>query len=88
MIWLILVYLTMSIVIAVSAAANAGWSAGSVILESPVIPVAGLSLLLVRIQTVDPSAFEMPDTPADEAGVFYSREKSAIGTKQAFKTGP
>jgi hypothetical protein len=28
----------------------------------------------VRIQTVDPSAFEMPDTPANEAGVFlFSR---------------
>jgi hypothetical protein len=25
----------------------------------------------VRIQTVDPSAFEMPDAPANEAGVFF-----------------
>jgi len=26
---------------------------------------------LVRIQTVDPSAFEMPDAPANEAGVLF-----------------
>jgi hypothetical protein len=25
----------------------------------------------VRIQTVDPWAFEMPDTPANEAGVLF-----------------
>jgi hypothetical protein len=25
----------------------------------------------VRIQTVDPSAFEMPDAPANEAGVLF-----------------
>jgi hypothetical protein len=33
-------------------------------------PVGSSLVFLVRIQTVDPSAFEMPDTPADEAGVF------------------
>jgi hypothetical protein len=35
--------------------------------------------------TVDPSAFEMPDAPANEAGVFLFssefRRKSAYGTK-------
>ena len=31
--------------------------------------------LCFGIQTVDPSAFEMPDAPANEAGVFlFSRE--------------
>jgi hypothetical protein len=39
---------------------------------------AGLLLtFLVRIQTVDPSAFEMPDAPANEAGVFYFRGRFA-----------
>jgi hypothetical protein len=45
-----------------------------VIIESPVNPLAGLSSLtffLARIQTAAPSAFEMRDTAADEAGVFY-----------------
>jgi len=26
---------------------------------------------LVRTQIADPSEFELPDTPADKAGVFY-----------------
>ena len=31
---------------------------------------------LVRIQTVDPSAFEMPDAPANKAGAFIFEEDS------------
>ena len=46
---------------------------------------------LVRIQTVDPSAFEMPDAPANEAGVFlFSREirrKSAYDVVDGSSTG-
>jgi hypothetical protein len=53
------------------------------------LALAGLLLsFLVRIQTVDPSAFEMPDAPANEAGVFlFSREvcrKSASGPKRTW----
>jgi hypothetical protein len=29
---------------------------------------------LVRIQTVGPSAFEIPDAPANEAGAFFTFE--------------
>jgi|SoiMetStandDraft_2_1073263.scaffolds.fasta_scaffold36170_1 hypothetical protein len=43
---------------------------------------AGLLLtFLVRIQTVDPSPFEMPDAPANEAGVFYFRGRFAVESK-------
>jgi hypothetical protein len=48
-----------------------------VILE-PGSPQPGSYLaFLVRIQTVDPSAFEMPDAPANEAGIFYFRASFA-----------
>ena len=44
---------------------------------------------LVRIQTADPSAFEMPDTPADEAGFFifqsgHSQLRPAITNSATF----
>ena len=42
------------------------------ILREPGSPQPGSYLaFLVRIQTVDPSAFEMPDAPANEAGVLF-----------------
>jgi hypothetical protein len=31
----------------------------------------------LRIQTVDPSAFEMPDAPANEAGVLFIFERGS-----------
>jgi hypothetical protein len=34
----------------------------------------------VRIQTVDPSAFEMPDAPANEAGVLFIFEGRFAGS--------
>ena len=40
-------------------------------------PAGSCLAFLVRIQTVDPSAFEMPDAPANEAGVFYLRGRFA-----------
>jgi len=60
-----------------------------VILREPGSPQPGSYLaFLVRIQTVDPSAFEMPDAPANKAGAFlFSRKirrKSTYGTKQTF----
>jgi hypothetical protein len=43
-----------------------------VILREPGSPQPGSYLaFLVRIQIVDPSAFEMPGAPADEAGVLF-----------------
>jgi hypothetical protein len=40
--------------------------------REPGSPSRGSCLaFLVRIQTVDPSAFEMPDAPANEAGVLF-----------------
>jgi len=42
-----------------------------VILREPGSPQPGSCLaFLVRIQTVDPSAFEMPDAPANEEVLF------------------
>ena len=38
--------------------------------STPIQPGPYLAFL-VRIQTVDPSAFEMPDAPASEAGGFF-----------------
>jgi hypothetical protein len=44
-----------------------------VIVKEPGSPQPGSYLaFLVRIQTVDPSAFEMPDAPANKAGAFFS----------------
>ena len=41
------------------------------ILREPGSPQPGSCLVfLVRIQTVDPSAFEMPDTPVNKTGFF------------------
>jgi hypothetical protein len=37
----------------------------------------------VRIQTVDPSAFEMPDAPANEAGVLFIFEGGLLGGHEA-----
>jgi hypothetical protein len=60
-----------------------------VIVKEPGSPQPGSYLaFLVRIQTVDPSAFEMPDTPANEAGVlFIFEQKVAYGTKQTLRSG-
>jgi hypothetical protein len=46
--------------------------------ESPARPSrASYLAFLVRIQLSDPSAFEMPDAPANQAGVFYFRVRFA-----------
>jgi hypothetical protein len=53
-----------------------------VIVKEPGSPQPGSYLaFLVRIQTVDPSAFEMPDAPANEAGVLFIFERARFGTK-------
>jgi hypothetical protein len=54
--------------------------ASGVISGSLVIPVAGLSLLLVRIQTVDPWHLRCQTPRQIKPGFFYYRAMSAIGT--------
>jgi hypothetical protein len=44
-----------------------------------------LLAFLVHIQTVDLSAFEMPDAPENEAGVLFIFEH--YGTKQTLRSG-
>jgi hypothetical protein len=56
-----------------------------VISREPGSPQPGSYLaFLVRIQTVDPSAFEMPDAPANKAGAFFMSEGDLQSFKSAF----